>query len=145
MMEKREFIRINKILLVISIIIFSSSICFSENIEEPANSYVDACQAIEGKTFYSLEKLERGLCPPGRSCLGNWEISFDKGVFHWGHSDVGESGYYKCNGWEIIGQAYRSEIKGYYDKETGILEWNGIKYKIKNEDSEDTTEANVKE
>lgn len=86
-----------KILLIILIVVFSASMVFCENNQEQKNVFANASQAIEGKTFCSLEKGEIGLGPEG-VVYDYWTISFNKGILKWHYSDIKEAGHYECNG-----------------------------------------------
>ena len=89
----------------------------------------DACAAIAGKTFASVEPHECGRGPDG-GAFCNWRVSFTMSTFDWQHSDFAETGTYSCNGNTIAGQRSTAggPIAGQYDAATRTLTWDGIAY-----------------
>jgi hypothetical protein len=82
------------------------------------------CDSIDGSSFQSVDKFERGLGPNG-AVLGYWNIKFQNGQFQWDHSDVQENGTYTCLGTAINSKSHT----GTYDPESKTLTWESIKYK----------------
>jgi len=91
--------------------------------------FSNAYEAINGTTFRSIRMLDGGLGFNGPVFM-HWMISFENGNFSWSWSDISESGVYECNGWNITGYEDNGKYEhhGIYDKETGILLWEGEEY-----------------
>ncbi len=87
----------------------------------------DACDAVEGAVYYSVDELECGLAPDG-PVLCNWSIQFAGGEFNWQYSDVGQSGTYTCDGFSLTGTSGGAVYSGQIDPETWALTWDGISY-----------------
>ncbi len=127
---KKELMIIGTIVIAIILIGISLFIVFQRYDSNQKTVFKDACQAIEEANFRSLELLEGGNTPEG-PVPSYWYISFNNGTFGWGYSDVSETGYYECIGWEIKGRNWAHddwEYSGYFNKETGILIWDGVEY-----------------
>jgi hypothetical protein len=84
--------------------------------------------ALDGLRFRSVERREVGLGPKG-PVMGNWEVWFEKGEFAWRHSDIGESGPYESVGGKVEAHAGPRTIRGSYDARTGVLTWDGLRYR----------------
>ena len=95
-----------------------------------ASAQADACDVIDGRTYWSVDELECGLGPNGVvNC--KWSIGFLAGVFEWSYSDVGEAGRYFCEGDVIMGVASgQRSLEGSLDRATGELIWEGEVYAL---------------
>jgi hypothetical protein len=88
---------------------------------------LDACSAISGRTFASVEELECGLGPNGVA-LCHWHLTLSAdGSWTWQHSDYGESGTWTCADGVVSGSGL-SNYTGTYDLGTGTLSWDGHDY-----------------
>jgi len=116
----------------------------SVNENENENSSTDACEALEGKSFRSVELLNCGLGPPDApEPLCHWPISFAEGQFEWMYTDIAESGTYTCQGLEVLGLgAGDRDLVGSYDSQTGILTWDGVQYEEEEPENEQVLKFN---
>lgn len=91
---------------------------------------VDACAAVSGRTFASLEELECGLGPNG-VVLCHWHLTLSaNGSWTWQHSDYGESGTWTCAEGVVTGLiSGPGAYTGTYDTVTGTLTWDGHDYR----------------
>jgi hypothetical protein len=89
----------------------------------------EACDAIVGNGFASLEEYECGLGKDG-PVMCNWNIEFDTaGLYMWTYSDVGQGGEFACKDGAISLSNDPSLVIS-YDAESGILTWDGIEYAV---------------
>lgn len=84
--------------------------------------------SLANKRFESVEKKETGLGPDGVE-MGHWVINFSSSTFEWAYSDVVESGSYRLDGNQIVGQGGNRRILGEYDPDSGILTWDETDYR----------------
>ncbi len=92
--------------------------------DEQACSGEDACSAIRGVAFVSVEELS---CGPHNPC--HWEVSFfANGEYRWDHTDLSEHGTYTCECGLVHGQGTFGDREGEYDGQTGLLTWEGRAY-----------------
>ena len=88
----------------------------------------DACAAIAGKTFSSVDEHECGRGPDG-GFFCHWRLTFTTTGFTWQHSDYAEAGTYTCSANTVTGQRPTgSPITGQYDAASQTLTWDGIAY-----------------
>lgn len=87
----------------------------------------DACDALVGQHFESVEELECGIEPDGLgSC--NWTVNFDdEGGYLWMYSDLGEGGDYLCDEGTIT-LLNNPGLAASYDLPTQVLTWDGVAY-----------------
>jgi hypothetical protein len=83
------------------------------------------CEALELRTFLSVDELECGLGPGGVE-LCNWRVELRGGRYEWGHSDVAESGTYTCTGSVVTADMY----VGTWDDDREIFVWDGVDYEM---------------
>lgn len=87
----------------------------------------DACDAIVGTTFSSIEELECGLGPEGPIPC-HWTVAFEEdGDYLWQYSDLGEGGSYACEA-GVITVLNNPGLDVSYDPASGILTWDGVEY-----------------
>jgi hypothetical protein len=87
----------------------------------------EACEAIIGGTFASVEELECGENLDGLQFC-NWSLTFGAdGRYDWFYSDIAEEGGYVCKDGVIITER-GFELSASYDATTGILSWDGVDY-----------------
>ncbi len=92
------------------------------------NSWSDSCNIIDGSNFISTNEYEVGLGSNGPA-MGRWRIIFKNGSFQWGHSDVSESGTYKCDNSILEAKLFNRSITAHYDVSRNTLVWDGVEYK----------------
>jgi len=86
----------------------------------------DACAALRGNTFVSVELLNCGIT---EQC--HWKVSFDtSGGYDWVHTDYGEQGTYSCTCAAVHGQGNMGTREGEYDAQSGVLTWEDLNYEL---------------
>jgi hypothetical protein len=90
-----------------------------------------ACEALEGRTFSSVNELECGLTPDGISRC-HWQLVFATrdtlaSEFAWSYSDLTENGRAECHGQAITATASR-KVTASFDAATQMLVWDGEVY-----------------
>ncbi|MEM6295364.1 MAG: hypothetical protein AAGA54_29090 [Myxococcota bacterium] len=87
----------------------------------------EACDAVVGAAFESVDELECGITPDGINTC-NWTLSFSAdGQYAWTYSDVGEGGGYACKDGLII-LDNNPGFSASYDPNSGTLTWDGVDY-----------------
>ncbi|RLB57221.1 MAG: hypothetical protein DRJ42_01065 [Deltaproteobacteria bacterium] len=83
------------------------------------------CEALELRGFQSVALLECGLTPDGVATC-NWQLDFRDGRYRYGHSDVSESGTYRCDGDTVMTDSFT----GVWDDEGSVLVWDGVAFEM---------------
>ena len=87
----------------------------------------DACGALVGHTFSSVDEYECGIAKDGLIYC-NWSIDLAaNGQYNWLYSDLGEGGEYACQDGQLF-LANNSVLEISYDADSGTLTWDGIDY-----------------
>lgn len=94
-----------------------------------ATTFPNACQAIEGARFRSVEPRECGQCgqDAGTCCDCQWTIRFATNTFEW-VSDQSAAGTFACEQFEIQGMVGATMYSGSFDNACGLLTWDGVVY-----------------
>ena len=121
------------IVLVILAVIAGGAWYFSRNdpqIPSATNSQkAGTCDAISGKKFLSIDRQVVGLTPSGPA-EGYFFINFgENGKVSWNYGDALGGGDFRCEGNEIIARNGNYTEEGAYDPLTGVLTWEGLRYR----------------
>jgi hypothetical protein len=143
MSESIRKVVITLLLIVLSLIAYCTK-CFSLAEDQTPSSdqhrphdSSGGCSDISISEFRSLKQYEVGLGPKGQ-VYGYWSIKFRKGetlsdygqlVFHWHHSDSSDEGTYRCKKGLLHVRVSGHTFFAKYDRQTRILNWEGIEYK----------------
>lgn len=90
------------------------------------------CASLDGATFRSVERQPGGPGPGETPLRRYWTVSFADGRFEYSHTDVVETGTYTCSvedGVATLTASRDSTLTATYDPETGVLEWDGVRYR----------------
>jgi len=121
------------IVLVILAVIAGGAWYFSRNdAQAPSvanNQKTDTCGVISGKKFLSIDRQAVGLTPSGPA-EGYFFINFgENGRVSWNYGDALGGGDFRCEGNEIIARNGNYTEEGAYDPLTGVLTWEGLRYR----------------
>ena len=92
------------------------------------NTIANACMAVNGSIFESMELLPYGETQQG-TVFNHWHVSFVDGNLDWRHDDAAhDKGTYSCTGLEIAAMLPGLNAAGTFHPDRDVLTWEGHDY-----------------